>query len=299
MSFTFGFYNALNHDRLYDAVQVSEIFDGIIQDGVYSTIGDHFVVRATQTDNMVIVGSGRAWFNHTWNKNDADLPVAAPQPDLLMYRYDALVIDINSNVTYRENSIIWVQGIASLNNPVKPTLINTTDHHQYPLCYVRRKPNVNRIETADIENTVGTDACPFVTGLLQQISITDLLTQWGAQWDQFEQSYEDAATVWMRDWTESMNSWTDEQKAEFTAWMTTEKTEFETWFNNIQVIIDENVAARLTAQIMELQGKWNRLIRTYDVLDGIEDNNADPIVDNNDVPFTGHVTYMLAAERYK
>ena len=299
MSFSFGFYNALNHDRLYDAVQVSEIFDGIIQDGVYSTIGDHFVVRPANSDNMVIVGSGRAWFDHTWNKNDADLPVPAPQPDLLMYRYDALVIDINSNVAYRENTITWVEGVASLNNPVKPTLIHTTDHNQYPLCYVRRRPNVNRIETADIENAVGTDACPFVTGLLQQISITDLLTQWGTEWDAFLQSYEDQADTWMTDWERDMTTWTTTQQADFTSWMTTEKAEFLDWFNNLQIIIDENVVARLTAQIMELQGRWHRLIRTYDVLDGIEDNNADPIVDNNGISFTGHVTYMLAADRYK
>lgn len=299
MSFSFGFYNSLSHDRVYDAIQMSKIFDGLINDGVYATVGDHFIVRKSSDENMVIVGSGRAWFNHTWNYNDADLPIEAPLPDLLTYRWDALVIDVNKNESYRLNQLLWVQGTGSLNNPVKPTMIHTLEHNQYPLCYVYRRPNTNLIVQADIENAVGTDACPFVTGLLQQISITDLLTQWGAQWNQFEQSYEDAATVWMRDWTESMNSWTDEQKAEFTNWMTTEKTEFETWFNNIQVIIDENVAARLTAQIMELQGKWNRLIRTYDVLDGIEDNNADPIVDNNDVPFTGHVTYMLATERYK
>lgn len=38
--FTFGFYDSLNGDRRYSTSQMSEIFDGIIQDGVYSNVGE-------------------------------------------------------------------------------------------------------------------------------------------------------------------------------------------------------------------------------------------------------------------
>ena len=37
MAFSYGFYNAVDHDRRYDAVQMSQIFDGIISDVVYAT----------------------------------------------------------------------------------------------------------------------------------------------------------------------------------------------------------------------------------------------------------------------
>ena len=74
MSVTFGFYNALNHDRKYDAIQVSSIFDGIINDGIYESIGTAMIVKATSY--MVInIGIGRAWFNHTWTYNDSILPL--------------------------------------------------------------------------------------------------------------------------------------------------------------------------------------------------------------------------------
>ena len=46
MSLTFGFYNSLNNDRSYDAVDISRIFDGIINDGVYLSIGEKFAVKA-------------------------------------------------------------------------------------------------------------------------------------------------------------------------------------------------------------------------------------------------------------
>ena len=67
MTITSGFFNSVNHDRLYDAEQVSSIFDGIIKDGVYESIGDAFMVTPnSDLNDSIIVGTGRAWFDHTW-----------------------------------------------------------------------------------------------------------------------------------------------------------------------------------------------------------------------------------------
>lgn len=189
MAFTFGFYDSVNHDRRYNAVQMSMIFDGIISDGVYATIGKCFIVKESSEENKVIVQPGRAWFNHTWNYNDADLPIDAPQSEIILDRWDALVIDINANEEKRLNDIIWVKGTPS-SNPNKPVLINTLEHHQYPLCYILRKANNERITDADIENRVGTSECPFVTGILDTIDIDDLLFQWKDQWSKFISKYE-------------------------------------------------------------------------------------------------------------
>ena len=39
MAVTYGFYNSLNKDRVYNAEQMSSIFNGIITDGVFASIG--------------------------------------------------------------------------------------------------------------------------------------------------------------------------------------------------------------------------------------------------------------------
>lgn len=44
MTVTFGFYNSLNSDRLYNALQMSSLFDGIITDGVFASIGTSMIV---------------------------------------------------------------------------------------------------------------------------------------------------------------------------------------------------------------------------------------------------------------
>ena len=45
MSVTFGFYNSKEGDRRYDAIQMSSIFDGIIQDGILQHVGTAMVVK--------------------------------------------------------------------------------------------------------------------------------------------------------------------------------------------------------------------------------------------------------------
>lgn len=266
MAFSFGFYNSFNHDRRYNAIQMSMIFDGIISDGIYATIGEAMVVKATSEDNVVVVGPGRGWFDHTWNYNDADLPVNAPISDVLLKRIDALVIDINANENYRENKIVWVQGTPS-SNPVRPTMINTLEHHQYPLCYIERKPNVEKILQADITNMVGSSECPFVTGILQTINIDQLLLQWKDQWAQFVIEYEKTADEWM-----------DDQKADFTAYYTEFKRqmddfeaasgkEFNDWFASIQDIFDGSVAGNLQNEINQITE--TEFLRYYGLINSV------------------------------
>lgn len=266
MAFSFGFYNSFNHDRKYNAIQMSMIFDGIISDGIYATIGEAMVVKAASEDNVVVVGPGRGWFDHTWNYNDADLPVNAPISDVLLKRIDALVIDINANENYRENKIMWVQGTPS-SNPVRPTMINTLEHHQYPLCYVERKPNVEKILQADITNMVGSSECPFVTGILETINIDQLLLQWKDQWAQFVITYENSATEWMDDQKADFAAYYTEFKRQMDAFEAASGKEFNDWFASIQDIFDGSVAGNLQNEINQITE--TEFLRYYGLINSV------------------------------
>lgn len=266
MAFSFGFYNSFNHDRRYNAIQISMIFDGIISDGIYATIGEAMVVKATSEDNVVVVGPGRGWFDHTWNYNDADLPVNAPISDVLLKRIDALVLDINANENSRENKIVWVQGTPS-SNPVRPTMINTLERHQYPLCYVERKPNVEKILQADITNMVGSSECPFVTGILQTINIDRLLLQWKDQWAQFVITYEKTAEEWMDDQKADFVAYYTEFKRQMDAFEVASGKEFNDWFASIQDIFDDSVAGNLQNEINQITE--TEFLRYYGLINSV------------------------------
>lgn len=183
MAFRFGFYNSNLGDRLYPATDVSRIFDGIIEDGVYSNIGNMFAT-APGTGMQVLVKPGRAWFDHTWNFNDAALPLVIERSDITLTRIDAVVLEVNATNTPegRVNSIKIVKGLAAT-NPQKPNLINTADIHQHPLAYVTVPGAATSIAEGNIQNVVGTDECPFVTGVLRALSIQDLWTEWGGSFN--------------------------------------------------------------------------------------------------------------------
>jgi hypothetical protein len=179
MAVNYGFYNSLNKDRRYNAEQMSSIFNGIITDGVFSTIGDALMTVAG-TGMQVIVKPGRAWFNNTWTLNDAQLPLDVPAADVSLTRIDAVILEVNSAISARANSIKVLKGTPSA-NPAKPALSATETLHQYALAYITVGAGVTSITAANIEINVGKTSCPFITSVLQQTDITDLFNQWNAE----------------------------------------------------------------------------------------------------------------------
>lgn len=189
MAFSYGFYNSLNGDRKYDSEDLSRMFDGIIYDGVIGAVGDTFAVKAG-TGNTVNVSSGRAWFNHTWTYNDAPMPISCGSAAVLLDRYDAIVLEVNAASDVRKNSIKVVTGTEA-SKPVKPTMENTEFVHQYPLAYILRKAGSSSILQSQIENAVGTEACPICTGVLKSLNVEQMMAQWEAQFDEWFQSTKD------------------------------------------------------------------------------------------------------------
>lgn len=179
MALEYGFYNSKSGDRRYDAEDISSIFDGIVEDGVYASIGDKFAV--TPSSGMVVnIGTGRAWFEHTWSFNPAKQPITIPDADVANNRIDAIMLVVDKRSDIRKNYFMVKSGTPAV-TPAKPTVANTTYVFQHIIAYVTVGAGVTSITADNIENTVGTDICPFVTAPLQTISISTLLSRFEAQ----------------------------------------------------------------------------------------------------------------------
>lgn len=174
MSVTYGFYNSSNGDSLYDAIDISRMFDGVITDGVYMSIGDHLAVTAS-SGMQLLVGEGRAWFDHTWTRNDAPYPITIPSANLLLPRIDAVILEVGT--ASRVNGFKVLSGTPA-SSPQKPVLTNNADLHQYALAYVTVPAGATSISQSNIENNIGMEGCPFVTGIMESINIESLVAQW-------------------------------------------------------------------------------------------------------------------------
>ena len=224
MAFTFGFYNSLNGDRRYDAIQMSSIFDGIIKDGVFMSIGSAMMVVAG-TGMQVNIGLGRAWFDHTWTLNDSLYPVTLSQSEVLQDRIDTIVLEIDSDVSVRANQFKVIKGTPS-STPAAPIMANTTTLHQYPLCDIRVNRGATSITQANITNRVGTSVTPFITGILETMNIDALIVKWERQW---------------------------------TEWSDAKKTEFINWFLSLRDILDDDAITALTLRVLDLEEGFEEL----------------------------------------
>lgn len=262
MSFASGFFNSVDHDRLYDATDISRLFDGLIRDGIFASIGDCLVVKQSNQMN-VTVGTGRAWFNHTWSYNDALYPVTIPPSEILMDRIDAVVLEINSVESVRANSIKLIKGTPS-STPTKPSLTNTKEVHQYPLAYVTVGKEVTSIRQADIENCVGTSACPFVTGILEVISIEQLIPQWKDILNRFVEENTANFNTWMNGEKQNYQAWLTAAKKKITDWQATSKSDYQKWYDSIKNGYDQwfaTIKAAYDANWSTFQ-QWEKVSQT-------------------------------------
>ena len=170
MTISSGFFNSVSGDRKYNAKHFNEIFDGMLKDGIYTTIGDRFNVTAG-TGMQVIVGTGRGWFKNTWIYNDAPVPIDLSASDPVYSRIDAIVIDVNTGTQVRNNDVIYVIGTAA-SSPDKPTLVDEPTHKQYPLAWVTVGPGVTSITSANITDCKRTGEIPAVEAILEYSSHT-------------------------------------------------------------------------------------------------------------------------------
>lgn len=254
MSVTCGFFNSLNGDRKYDASQMSSIFDGLIIDGVFASIGTAFAVTAAG-GLTVNVGIGKAWFNHTWTVNDSVLPMTAPEAEVLLDRIDAVVLEVNNTESVRENTIKFVTGTPS-SAPVNPTLENEGNVHQYPLCYIYRKYGSSIISQADITPMVGSESTPFVTAILQTISLDELLGKWQDELDQFVDKQSKEVDDWIAAEEADYTSWFNEMKADLQneqalldQWIAAEQADFLAWYNQMKDQLSGDAAGNLQLKI--------------------------------------------------
>lgn len=265
MSLTYGFFNSLNGDRKYDASQMSSIFDGIIIDGVFASIGSAFVVKAAGGLSLN-VGVGRAWFNHTWTLNDSVMTLEAEDAEVMLNRIDAVVLEVNAMESVRANSIKILKGNPA-STPSRPVLIKSGGVYQYPLCYIYRKSGSTTITQADITNMVGSPETPFVTGVLQTISLNDLLGQWEDEMNHFFDERKSDVDNWIKNEESDFATWSDGQKTDVTTfvdtmkadlleeqklldeWTASEQEDFLSWYNSIKGTLSGDVAGNLQNEI--------------------------------------------------
>lgn len=186
MAVTYGFFNSIDGDRLYNADQMSEYFDGLVSNGVYESVGNALQVMAS-TGMTVNVQTGRAIINCKWLNNDAVLTLNITQAHAVLNRYTAVVVRLD--VVNRTVSITTKDGTPA-SSPVQPTMSNTSTMVELCLAMIYVGAGVTSITQANITDMRASSSCGWVTGLVEQVDTSTLFLQWQTAYEEFYQSFQ-------------------------------------------------------------------------------------------------------------
>jgi hypothetical protein len=175
MTVKFGFYDSLNGDRLYNANDFNTIFEGVFSDGVFEHVGDALIVEPNPGVMGVLVKTGRAWFNNSWLRNTSILSVLLIPSSLIYDRIDLIVLEFDSNINVRENSIKVITGFPAA-IPIPPVLANTSTLHQYALAEVLIPATSSEVLLTNITNKIGSVGTPYSMSLISEPSSAPVTT---------------------------------------------------------------------------------------------------------------------------
>ena len=254
-----GFYPSNKGDRIYGNSDFGRFLNGIVCDGVFSTIYDQFKVSPASAESAgraVVVGTGKAWFNGTWLELTEEYEIECDDAYADGDRYDAIVIAINisddsyqytengNDVTLppRDTTIAVMKGPKSLNgSPTIPFGVNASGVYEseihegvyiYPIADIYRGRSTS-ITTSDIYYKVGTKVCPYVTALVTPSNnATEFTEMWNAQLDNYINGLEskwraEVIDVYDAQWS----SYSGTKQQQMTDWFEQQQAAFENWFN--------------------------------------------------------------------
>lgn len=162
MAITYGFFNSVNSDRVYNADQMSNYFEGIVSDGVFQDVDGGLQVYAN-TGMTVKVAGGRAFIDTRWMRNDTPYTVSISAASSTQSRYTAVVIKLD--YVNRMIGITTVDGVPST-SPQRPEITDTGEVKYLVLAYVYVPSGSSTIPASNIQDMRGTSSCPWVRSIL-------------------------------------------------------------------------------------------------------------------------------------
>lgn len=197
MAITYGFFNSISGDRVYDADQMSEYYEGLVSDGIYESVGSRFQVTAGE-GMTVNVGTGRAIIKSKWLKNDAIFTAEITESSVMLNRYTAVVLRLDTSE--RTMTITTKDGEAA-SQPSKPDISSSGTIIEMCLAYIFVPKGSTSINQANIQDMRGSSLCPWVTGIVKQADTSGLFDQFAAWMEQQTIAFQ----AWFNSLTSQLN----------------------------------------------------------------------------------------------
>lgn len=254
MAWTCGFFNSVNGDRTYTAEQISRMYEGMISNGVFASVGKELVVEPN-SGMTIQINTGRGHFNNHWIRNDSELLLVVADADVLLNRYAAVCIRVDDSDSVRIVEPYLKYGEFAT-SPTKPEMEHSEKVDEYCLAYIYIPAKATEIKASNIEDARGDNSvCGWVHVLMDQVETSTLWQQYKSEWAEFMQRTEDATDEWKSAEKAEFEDWKASEKAALQAWQASEEAAFEAWFNGLEVMLEGDVAANLASETQKLKNQ--------------------------------------------
>lgn len=180
MSERYGFFNAVEtssgvYDRTYNAEDFASYFSKFISNGVFVEPTDGLKVTA-QSGLKVTVKAGSAYIDGYYYELTENKTLTIPTNSSSHVQQDSVVIRLDK--VNRKMSLELKQNNASVSR--------TSTIKELQLATIRKSVGVSSFSQSDItDQRPYNEVCGFVTGVVQQISTSDLFSQFTSMFNEW------------------------------------------------------------------------------------------------------------------
>lgn len=225
-------------DRKYSAEDWAAYFALFLSNGIFYSSANK--MKVVENDGMTLtVVKGAGFINGRMFSMDTDFKVTLDTADGVLNRIDRIVL--RCNYTDRKIEIVTIKGSYS-ENPIVPDITRDADAYDLVLADVYVGAGVITITAANItDQRLNTELCGIVTGMVEQADTTEIFNQFQAYFQEFKRTAQ-----------EDYTAWTAASKKDYLAWTTASKEEFDTWFDEVKIVLGEDVAGNLLLKINQI-----------------------------------------------
>ena len=169
----YGFFNSINHDRVYDASDVARFLKKFFTNGVFNNS-----LRVTANDNMTVsVSVGQANIEGYGYELDDILTLDIADADSTLSRIDSVVLRLD--LTNRQITAQILQG-SYATEPGQPSIIRTGNIYDLRLANILVANGATRITTDVIIDTRFGSDCGNVVSTVQYLDSSEIFAQYQA-----------------------------------------------------------------------------------------------------------------------
>ena len=208
MSTSYGFFNSLNGDRLYNADDVNTFLEGLVSpSGIFANVGD--MLQVTPGSGLAVnVGAGKASIKHHWFKSDAAETLSLTAAHQILNRIDDIVLRLD--IVNRSIGLAVITGTPA-SAPAAPAIVRNDSYYDLKLAQVYINAGALQVIQQKITDTrLDSNVCGIITGLVDHLDTSAFAAQLNA-WIQAQTA---AFEAWFETLTDQLNVNTYIQKYE-------------------------------------------------------------------------------------